>query len=163
MNWRRIILKNASANVVRGLATAAVGLVLPPFLTRLLPPERFSAWALLLQVAAYANYLDFGLQTAVARFVAHANERSQLERRDQIIAGAFALLAGLGTVTLFATLLMCWQLPHFYRQAPAEILPDFRAALLVVGCGVAMGLPASVFTGIIIGFHRNEFTAIAIG
>jgi O-antigen/teichoic acid export membrane protein len=163
MNWRKIFLKNASANVVRGMATAAVALLLPPFLTRLLSPDRFAAWSLLLQIAAYLNYLDFGLQTAVARYVAHANERADLEKRDRIIASAFLLLCGVGLLVLSGTILAAWQLPNFYHQIPAGLMGDFRLALLVVGFSLAVALPASVFTGILVGFHRNEFPAIAIG
>ena len=163
MDWRRVILRNASANVIRGMATAAVGLVMPPFLTRLLPADKFSAWSLLLQLATYASYLDFGLQTAVSRYVAHASERGDYEKRDRIIASAMVLLAGVGGLVLVATMVMSWQLSNIYPQVPHALVPDFRAALIVIGCSMALGLPMAVFTGVLVGLHRNEFPAIAIG
>ena len=74
MRVRATVIKNALANVMRGGATAVVSLVLPHFLVRSLDRDRFAAWSLMLQIAAYASYLDFGLQTAVARYVAHFTE-----------------------------------------------------------------------------------------
>jgi hypothetical protein len=64
-----LIVKNASANLVRGSASAAVALVLPSFLTRSMSVDAFAAWSLVLQLSAYVGYLDLGIQTAIARLV----------------------------------------------------------------------------------------------
>ena len=69
------LLKNALANVFRGGAAAVVAVVLPSFLARLMSTSAYGAWLLILQLSAYVGYLDFGIQTAVGRFVAHSNER----------------------------------------------------------------------------------------
>ena len=57
---RLTVVKNAVANLVRGGATAAVAIALPRFLTRSLDPERYAAWSLILQIAAYSSFLDLG-------------------------------------------------------------------------------------------------------
>ena len=80
------LLKNAVVNVVRGGAAAIVAIVLPPFLTRLMSPDSFGVWSLVLQLSAYIGYLDFGIQTAVGRFVAHANEKGDAGHRDRIVS-----------------------------------------------------------------------------
>ena len=64
-----VLLKNAMANVVRGSAAALVAILLPPFLTRLMSSEAYGAWSLVLQLSAFVGYLDFGIQTAIGRFV----------------------------------------------------------------------------------------------
>src|SRR5271170_3158047 len=107
-NIKRTVAKNATANVVRGSATAAVAILLPHFLTHALDRDRFAAWSLMLQIAAYVGYLDFGLQTAVARFVAQATELEQWHRRKQLIITARTLLSGaalLGAVVIGAVIL----------------------------------------------------------
>src|ERR1700761_5449709 len=93
---RITIIKNAVSNLVRGGATAAVAIVLPRFLTRSLDSERFAAWSLILQIAAYASYLDFGLQTTVARFIAQAIELKQTERQQKLVNTALSLLTAAG-------------------------------------------------------------------
>jgi O-antigen/teichoic acid export membrane protein len=88
-----VVVKNAFANVIRGGATALVAIALPPFLTRLMSPGAFSAWALILQLSAFVGYLDFGIQTAVGRFVAQSNERGDAEHRDRIVSTSLAVLS----------------------------------------------------------------------
>ena len=87
-----VLLKNAAANVVRGGAAAIVALILPPFLTRLMNPDSYGTWALVLQLSAYVGYLDFGIQTAIGRFMAHANARGDTEHRDRVVSTATVAL-----------------------------------------------------------------------
>ena len=64
-----VVFKNAIANVARGSAAALVAILLPPFLTRLMSSDAFGAWSLVLQLCAFVGYLDFGIQTAIGRFI----------------------------------------------------------------------------------------------
>src|ERR1700726_3382524 len=120
MNRREklILLKNAAANVVRGGAAAMVALVLPPFLARLMPADSYGAWLLILQVSAYVGYLDFGIQTAVGRFVAHANEKGDAEYRDRLVSTSFAALSAAGILAFGGSIGIAAQLPHVFRQMP---------------------------------------------
>ena len=77
--WR--IAKNATANLVRGDTAGLVSIFLPAVLVRQMSQIEYSVWVLVLQVAAYSSCLDFGLQTAVGRYIAIANEK-----RDHISA-----------------------------------------------------------------------------
>src|SRR5277367_4115783 len=122
------VVKNAIANVARGAAGALVALAVPPFLTRVLPPEKYGAWALVLQLSAYVGYLEFGIQTAVGRFVARGNERADFEHRDRIIntASVMLMVACLLAMILIAVLVAV--LPIFFRQMPATLYPDVRIA-----------------------------------
>lgn len=159
----RTLLKNALANVVRGSAAALVAIVVPIFLTRLMVPAAFSAWALVLQLSAYMGYLDFGIQTAVGRFVAHSKERGDTEHLDRIASTSLAVLSlagllGLGCIAILASLL-----PHIFKQIPSSLVSSSQAALVLVGTSLAIGLPASVLNGIFVGFQRNEVPAAIVG
>lgn len=157
------VVKNALANIVRGGATAVVALVLPHFLTRALDTDRFAAWALMLQIAAYAGYLDFGLQTTVARYFSQAIERGDHDQRDKLVSTAFGLLTG-AAVLVFAVIgAVVWQLPRLFSRIPAALVGDMRGGVLVLAASAALMLPMSAFTGVLIGLHRNEYPALAIG
>jgi O-antigen/teichoic acid export membrane protein len=159
---QRVLVKNAAVNVARGGATALTALILPPFITRLISPEAFGAWALVLQLSAYVSNLDFGIQTAVGRFVAQAGERGDTEHRDRIASTSFAALsiAGLLAITGIAGAVVL--LPRIFRQMPANIVGDSKLALLLVGSSLAIGLPVSVFNGVFVGLQRNEIPASII-
>src|SRR5277367_1719294 len=117
------VVKNAIANIARGTAAALVALAVPPFLTRALPPEQYGAWALVLQLSAYVGYLEFGIQTAVGRFVARGNERSDFEHRDRIVNTALAMLAAAGLLAMLLIALLLVALPVFFRQMPPALYP----------------------------------------
>jgi O-antigen/teichoic acid export membrane protein len=156
------IAKNAVANVIRGGASAVVAIVLPHFLTRTLGPDRFAGWALMLQLAAYANYLDFGVQTAVARYIAGALEKGDHQQRDRLFSNAFAILIVAGIVALCGLGMIAWQLPHLFHSAPALLAGEIGRGVLILGVAAAINLPLSAYTGVLIGMQRNEFPAIAI-
>lgn len=162
-NIRLTVAKNAIANLIRGGATAAVALALPHFLTRSLSPERFAAWSLILQIAAYASFLDFGLQTAVARFVAQAVELEQKERQKQIVSTALVLFSMAASIAFVLIFIVIWQIPHLFHGISNGMLPELRLATALLTISACLQLALSVFTGVLIGMHRNEIPAIAIG
>jgi O-antigen/teichoic acid export membrane protein len=159
---RFTVAKNAVANIVRGGASAVVAVVLPHFLTRSLGPDRFAGWALMLQLAAYANYLDFGVQTAVARYLAGALEKGDQFQRDRLFSNALAMLSVAGIIALSGLGIVAWQLPHMFRSVPAGLAGDIGAGVLILGFASAINLPLSAYTGVLVGMQRNEFPAIAI-
>jgi O-antigen/teichoic acid export membrane protein len=159
---RLTVAKNAAANVARGSAAALVALAVPPFLTRLLPPEKYGAWSLVLQLAAYVSYFEFGIQTAVGRFVARENERGEFEHRNKIVNTALALLSVAGLLALILIALVVIFLPRVFRGMPAGLYLDVRIALALVGGSLAVGLPASVFSGIFVGLQRYEIPAAIV-
>jgi O-antigen/teichoic acid export membrane protein len=159
---RLLLLKNAVANLVRGSTAALVALLLPPFLTRSLSPAEFGAWALILQLSAYVGYLDFGVQTAVGRFVAHANERGDSDQRDKIVCTSLAVLTISGLVAWIGSLLLAAFLPHLFKQLPIALVGQVRIALVLVAGSLGVGLPASVFIGIFVGLQRNAIPASII-
>ncbi len=156
-------MKNALANIVRGGATAIVALVLPHFLTRSLEHDKFAAWALMLQIAAYANYLDFGLQTAIARYLAQAIERRENDLRDSLVSTAFVMLSVGGVLALGLISIVVWQLQHLFHGLPSGLVGEMRGGVLVLALSAALLLPVSTFTGVLVGLHRNELSAAAIG
>jgi O-antigen/teichoic acid export membrane protein len=157
------VVKNALANVVRGGASGMVAVALPHFLTRALDHDRFAAWALMLQIAAYAAYLDFGVQFAVARYLAQAIERGDDEQRDRLISTSFAMLTMAGAIALLVIGAAVLFLPKIFHGIPHALIGDLRTGLTFMAISAALGLPMSTFTGVLIGLHRNEFPALAIG
>jgi O-antigen/teichoic acid export membrane protein len=126
-------------------------------------PDAFGVWCLVLQVSAYVGYLDFGIQTAVGRFVAQATEKGEANHRDRIVSTALAALGALAILGSAGTLLVAIQLPHIFRQMPSAFVGEARLALVLVASSLAVGLPASVFNGVFVGLQRHEVPAAIVG
>jgi O-antigen/teichoic acid export membrane protein len=157
------VIKNATANIVRGGASAAVAIALPHFLTRIMDHERFAAWSILLQIVAYIGYFDFGLQTALARYLAQSIERGDRDKRDQLISTAFAMLSVAAAIAFSVICIIAWRLPYLMPQFPTALVPEMRGAIIALAACASILLPLSTFTGVLIGLHRNEYPAFAIG
>src|ERR1035441_5343716 len=127
-----IVIKNAAVNIARGGATAAVALALPHFLTRALSPDQFGAWSLMLQIAACSSFLDFGLQTAVARHVAQLMESGDERRINQLASTALTMLTAAGGLALAAIGILLWQLSVFFHGIPPALSHEFRLAALLL-------------------------------
>ena len=162
-NPNHTVAKNATANLVRGGATAAVAILLPHFLTHALDHDRFAAWSLMLQIAAYVAYLDFGLQTAVARFIAQTTELEQLHRREQLIGTSRTLLTGAALLGALVTGAVILNLRHIFKGVPASLSLELSIAAAIVSLGSCLQLPFSTYTGVLVGLNRNTYTAIGIG
>ena len=136
---------------------------LPPLLVRHMTPSDYAIWVLVLQVGAYFAYFDFGLQTAIGRYVAFANEKNDFERGNSIFSTAFAALFAacvLSVLLLFCVLVAVRQI---FPGIPASSVSAMRWSMLILGTSLALGLPASAWNGVFIGLQRNEIPAIIIG
>jgi O-antigen/teichoic acid export membrane protein len=159
-NLAQTIVKNASANLVRLAGTGIIALLLPPFLVRELSKDTYAAWAILLQLTLYVTYLDFGIQTAVSRFVAHEEELHNTRERDSIVSTAFALLTLAACLGCIVIAVLAWQLPAIFKQMPAALYLPARIGLLLMGTTLAIGLPVNVIQALFIGKQRNEIPAV---
>jgi O-antigen/teichoic acid export membrane protein len=163
MSIRWTIAKNALANLARGGAAGIVALFLPAILTRHMSQLDYSIWVLVLQIAAYGVYLDFGLQTAIGRFIAFANEKRDPELRNGIFSTAFAGLSLACLIGIALLIAIAAGAPWIFPQIPAQVLPALRWSLLILGGSVALGLPSSAWNGIFTGLQRNEISALVVG
>jgi len=155
--------RNIVANLIRGASAGLLALVLPAVLVRALPLEVYSAWALMLQIAAYIAMLDLGLQVGIGRFVARETAREDPERRDQYFFVGLALLIGCAMAALIVTGLLAWFLPELFPAIPAPLVSSCRLGVLLMGGGCAVSLPGSAIAALYIGLERFEVPAIVLG
>ena len=156
--WR--FAKNAAANLGRGSAAAVVALLLPPVLVRHMTPAAYAVWVLTLQVVAYVSYLDFGLQTAVGRYIAFANEKKDSKFRDGIFSTAFGGLSLAAFIGLLVIACIALAARRIFPDVPGAFLSSMRAAMIIVGISAALGLPASAWNGVFVGLQRFDIPAI---
>ena len=160
---RLVVAKNAAANIIRGGASSIVALILPHFLTHALSQDRYSAWILMLQIAAYSNVFDFGIQTAVARYVAQAVERRDHDYLSQVVSAAFYMMLIAAVIAFSGAGVVVWQVQHIFHKAPVDLLGELRWGALVLSAAAAVNLFLSTFTGTLVGLLRNELPALASG
>jgi O-antigen/teichoic acid export membrane protein len=160
MSRKRKLLKGSASNLVRVLLSMLVSLVLPPFLVHRMPPAVYSAWVLILQLSAYVSLLDFGLQTAIGKFVAEHDARGDHEASHLLISTSFTLLAAAAAIACSVLAAMVWGVPQLFHQMPPALVPEVRIALAAVGLSTAVALPFSTFSATFTGLQTYVFPTV---
>jgi O-antigen/teichoic acid export membrane protein len=163
MSHKRKILKGSVSNILRTLLSTLIALVLPPFLVHHLPPAAYSAWVLILQLSAYMNLLDFGLQTAIGKFVAEHDATGNQQTNHRLISTSFTILGFTALIGAILVVVMAWQVPRLFHQMPVALLSDVRLGLLVVGLSTAFALPFNTFVATFTGLQQYTFPTIVAG
>jgi O-antigen/teichoic acid export membrane protein len=111
----------------------------------------------------YVNLLDFGIRTAIGRFIAHANELQDTKLRDGVVSTALAILGVSGLVALLMIFSISLQLPNIFRDMPSNMYKDAQISLMIVGFSLSVGVPFAVFSSIFIGLQRYDVPAWILG
>ena len=133
MSHKRKVLQGSASNMVRVVLSMLVSLVLPPFLVHHMPTVEYSAWVLILQLSAYVALLDFGLQTAIGKFVAEYDANDDRESSRRLVSTSFTILAAASAIACLAVCAMAYSVPHLFHQMPPALVPEVRIALLAIG------------------------------
>lgn len=159
---KRRILQGSASNLTRVFLGMLISLVLPHFLVHHMGTVEYSAWVLILQLSAYVNFLDLGLQTAIGKFVAEYHAAGNTGAARKTISTAFTVMVGAAIIGAIAIVGMVWQVPHLFAQMPAAVIGDMRYGLLAVGISVAFSLPFGVFLATFTGLQEYGFPTALI-
>jgi O-antigen/teichoic acid export membrane protein len=151
-------LGNSVVNLVGGVATAGVNLLLPALVVKYLSAESFSVWNLALQMMVYVNLLSMGLQTATARAVAHGSDAGDegVSNLTTIVRAARSISrwASLAALLLIAVLVAVY--PAFFPDVAGGLLADFRITIAIFGLAAVTQILAQVDMGVFQGLHQNS-------
>lgn len=159
-NVARTVAGNTFANVTRLAVTSLVSIFLPAFLTHQLPVKTYGAWVLILQLSAYVNYLDFGVQTAVSKYIAEYHAKRDARGCAGCVGAGFAIMLVASILGVVLTLLLVWRVPSIFRTMPPSFYPDVRLSVLFVGISLSISLATSVFVAIFLGLQRYRIPMV---
>jgi O-antigen/teichoic acid export membrane protein len=163
MSKKRRVLQGSASNIVRVLLSMLVSLVLPPFLVHRLSKAEYSAWVLILTLSAYVNLLDFGLQTAIGKFVAEHDAAGDRQASHDLVSTSFSILSIAALLAMVGVMVMAGYVPELFGQMPAALVPEVRLGVMAVGLSTAFALPFNAFTAIFTGLQRYAFpTVVAV-
>jgi O-antigen/teichoic acid export membrane protein len=157
---RRKILRGSAANVVRVIVSLSFALILPPLLVHRMAPAEYGAWLLIMQGTAYIGFLDLGMQTAIAKYVAEYDAAGDFAATRSILSSSFALLCVSGLIGVVAIAILAWLVPELFGQMPYILVPSMREGILLVGLSSALALPLNAFLATFTGLQKYTFPAI---
>jgi O-antigen/teichoic acid export membrane protein len=141
------------------LITSLISFFIPAFLVHRMDTSTYGAWVLILNLGAYVGYLDFGVQTAVAKFVAECEARGDAEGCGRSASGGFALMTGAACLGVAMTLGLAAFVPRLFAKMPPSLYHDVRISIVLVGLSLSLGLATSTFSAVFLGLQQYRVPA----
>jgi O-antigen/teichoic acid export membrane protein len=150
-------LKNSIWSIIGVGANVLVGIVLSPYMVRLLGAERFGVWALVFSVLDYFWLFDLGLTPAIANLVTRALAKNDSRRINEVINTAtvcFLLIAG---VIWSLTFLFGAQVVRIFR-VPAPLQHEFTLLIYLTGLSWGACVVLQMYVAALDAFQRFDLT-----
>jgi O-antigen/teichoic acid export membrane protein len=153
------VLRSTISNAVWKLLFLISGFLLTPFILRHLGGTQFGLWALVGSVVAYGTLLDFGIGTAVVKYVAEFNVYGEWEELGQAIVTALYLysLAGLALIALSTAVAPFF--PSLFHVPPDQ-RSTATALMILMGIGAGIAIPSTITTAILRGLQRYDVISL---
>jgi O-antigen/teichoic acid export membrane protein len=153
------VARNVGTRYMAIILDALIGLVLLPFNIAHLGQSAYGLWMLTASLTTYFSVLDLGFGGSIVKFIAQYRARRDPQGLNDIASTLFVIFSVMGVVGYGIFLLLAFNIQHVFNLAP-EQLATGRTLLLIIGVYVSMGLPFSVFGGIINGFQRYDLNNV---
>jgi O-antigen/teichoic acid export membrane protein len=155
-NAKASTLRNVFANWA-GLGTnALLSLLLTPILIHGLGNLYFGMFMLVASLLDSCWLLDFGMRTAMFRFLARYRGSGDREELDRTFASGMVIACGSASLILLLDLVAIGVLPRFFAISVADRLV-FRELLLLSGGAVAAAFLAQFLGTYLCAFRRFDF------
>jgi len=156
------IARNVGTRYIAIILDALIGLVLLPFNVHHLGQAAYGLWMLTASMTTYFSVLDLGFGGSIVKFIAEYRARRDAEGLNDIASTLFVIFSVMGLVAYAIFAALALNVQHVFSLSP-EQLSTGRTLMLIIGVYVSLGLPFSVFGGIINGFQRydlNNFVGV---
>jgi O-antigen/teichoic acid export membrane protein len=158
----RVVALNVVGRYVTLGLEMAVGLLMLPFNANHLGASEYGLWMLAASIVAYFPILDLGLGSAMERSVAHYRAERNPQAINEVASTLVFVFAATGLVALLVVSGVAWNIGRFF-DLPPEQAHTGRILMIMIGAQVAIGLPFTIFGGVVNGFQRTYLNAMVGG
>lgn len=151
------LAQSVSSNWLNFAVNVLISFFLAPFVVRHLGSAYYGIWAVTLQFTGYIYLLDFGVRESVIRYTSKYVARKQYSRLSQTLTVAMLVYLPIMLIALLFTAVAAWDMPRWFN-IDAEYAVAARWAVFFVGLTIAQTFLFNVFSGILMGLHRNDVT-----
>lgn len=153
MNLRLRALKNIGSSWLSLGVNVVVSIILTPMILHHLGDSGYGLWALVFSFGGYFNIFDFGLSSAVIRYVSRFNALGDYRQLRRYVNTILFIFTCISAILLAATIVVSWYVTSIFHVAP-ELHKTARLLFLLVGCMFALQFPGDVFVGVLEGMQE---------
>src|SRR5690349_3924103 len=111
---RSRVLRNTASNYIGKVLTLGIFFFLTPFILHRLGPTTYGLWTLVGSIVGYGALLDFGIASAVTKYVAEYRARGEVTNAQSLVTTTLWLYALLGGAAIALSLIAAPFFPHLF-------------------------------------------------
>ncbi len=157
MNKGNQLIKGSSLRVIGLFVQIGITLVMMPFIIQTLGDRMYGLWVIIATFAGYYGMLDLGLSSAVVNYLSKSLNDDTKTRMAMIINTSFFIYLLIGFLVLSVSIIATYGVTFFLSGESDTYL--FQKAVLILGVGIAIGMPVRTFNGILIAYLRHDLIA----
>src|SRR5437868_4802322 len=138
------ILVNVSSNWAGFIANGVLAFVITPLLVHGLGAIGYGIWSLIGQVTGYMGLLDFGIQIAISRYIAHHHALGEKKEISQVVSSTIAFFAVPTAIISAVGLALAILFPRLF-PIPPEMVSDVRISIILVTASVVVTFLRALF------------------
>lgn len=133
-----------------------IAFLVSPILVHSLGIEIYGVWTLIVSVTGYFTVLDFGVNTAIVRYISGKSAKKDYSGARSVYSTSIALFSFIGIAILVFSLIFGYFFNDIFRLQHIERYYIYTVFLLV-SIDLASGLVFSVFLGSLVGLQEFRF------
>lgn len=156
VNLSRQLLKNFLSSWIGYIARIVITFIFIPIIAGSFGETRYGVWVIIFQAIGYFALVDFGLTSAITRFV---SKNLSLERTDKInryLNSANAVYMIIGTITFVLIYLFAEYLFPLFKIENAAYLLEGQTSLKILGLFMATHFYMMSFGNSLAAFQRHD-------
>jgi len=148
-------MRSAASNYLGRFVNVGVWLLLTPFILNRLESTLYGLWMLVVSVMAYASLLDFGIASAITKYVAEYRAKGQSTEAQQLVGTALVIYLILGSIAVVISIIVA---PLFSRifHVPPENRSTAMWLVILAGLGTGLALPSNSIGAVLRGLQRFD-------
>jgi O-antigen/teichoic acid export membrane protein len=150
-------IKNSTWSMVGAAANVFVGVVLSPYIVRLLGVERFGIWALVFTLLDYLWLFDLGLTPAIANLITRYLALRQFAKINEVINTATCYFLMLASLLWAITAIGASSLVRLFN-VPAAHRAEFSGLIVMTGMSWGLCVVLQMYTAALDAFQRFDLT-----
>ncbi len=150
----RVVL-NAVLNAVRRPLTAAITILLTPYVIGKLGKDLYGIWTLTGSLLAYTGLLRLGLNSAVDLHVPRSIARGDTKSLNEVVSTVMTFYTAAAIPLAAVVGIVVWGFPAWF-SVPAGYETASRWVVALMGLTLLVVGPLSVYTGVLSGLQRYD-------
>lgn len=159
MNITNVLQRLVTGSILRTLnlvLSVGIAFFLLPFLVHNLGTYEYGLWVIVGTVAGSYGLLDFGLSTAVGRYLAKSRAENNISDINTTVCSAFVVYSVLALIVLFISGIGSFV--SLFLIGDENLTSSFALSLFILGASVAIQFPIRSFGGILYASFRYDLS-----